>query len=314
MSDMPETPDAPMSTGDEHNMSDPGWRGKLAWAALIFSGLVVVWFAIAAFGSKARVFDPLFAFGTLAVNYGSKLTMAALAFGVVALVIGLIKAPRTKPVILSVFAILIAGSILGRMAMFRELAQYLPPIHDVQTDWSDPVRFSTTLMAAREADGARNPVEDTPIVSDRAAGMWPDAAGRPVAEVQEDAESDPTVTYDTTEAEPPYPNIEPLTAARPASEVYAIALDLVKSEGWTLVTETPATATSGGLIEATAETGAFGFRDDVAIRIRPEGAGKTRVDMRSVSRVGLSDVGANALRIVKFMDALERRTAGPLED
>lgn len=305
--------DAPLN---EKMSNDPGWRGKLAWAALIFSLLVVLWFAVAAFGSKARVFDPLFAFGTLAVGYGANLTMAALALGVIALIVGLIKAPRTKPVILSLFAVLIAGSILGRMAMFRELALYLPPIHDVQTDWSDPVRFSDALMAAREADNAGNPVLDDPEVpnSDGVKARWPDFAGRKVAEVQESSESDPSVTYEDPSTEPPYPNIEPLIAVRPASEVYAIALDLVKSEGWTLVSEQPATATSAGVIEATAETGAFGFRDDVAIRIRPLAGGETRVDMRSVSRVGLSDVGANALRLVKFLDGLERRTAGPLED
>jgi len=312
MSDMS---DAPLDGGGEAG-ADPGWRGKLAWAALIFSGLVLVWFAIAAFGSKFRVFDPLYAFGTLAVDYGSKLTFVALGFGVLALIVGFIRYPRTKPVILSLFALLIAGSILGRFMSFRGLAEYLPPIHDVQTDWNDPVSFSDAVLAAREADNARNAIEADPVIPDSEGvrARWPDYAGKRVAEVQEAAEIDPDREYENPADEPPYPDIAPLMAERPASEVYAIALDLVKSEGWTIISETPATATSAGVIEATAETGAFGFRDDVAIRIRPEDTGTTRVDMRSVSRVGLSDVGANALRVVRFLDNLERRTAGPLED
>ena len=312
MSDMT---DAPLDGGGEAG-ADPGWRGKLAWAALIFSGLVLVWFAIAAFGSKFRVFEPLFAFGTLAVDYGSKLTFAAIGFGVIALVIGLTKYPRTKPVILSLFALLIAGAILGRFMSFKGLAEYLPPIHDVQTDWDDPVTFSDAVLAAREADNARNEILPDPKVPDSEGirARWPNYADKSFAEIQAGAEQDPEAEYGEGEERPAYPPINPLMAERPASEVYAIALDLVKSEGWTIVSQTPATATSTGKIEATAETGAFGFRDDVAIRIRPEGAGETRVDMRSVSRVGLSDVGANALRVVRFLDDLERRTAGPLED
>jgi len=58
-----------------------------------------------------------------------------------------------------------------------------------------------------------------------------------------------------------------------------------------------------GTIEATETTFWFGFKDDVVIRIRPEGAG-SRVDVRSKSRVGKSDLGANAARIRRFAAAL----------
>ncbi len=63
---------------------------------------------------------------------------------------------------------------------------------------------------------------------------------------------------------------------------------------------------SGDHIEATATTLWFGFRDDVVIRLRKEDDG-VRVDMRSASRVGRSDVGTNAARIRLYLDALERR-------
>ncbi|HJR53568.1 MAG TPA: DUF1499 domain-containing protein, partial [Gemmatimonadota bacterium] len=56
-----------------------------------------------------------------------------------------------------------------------------------------------------------------------------------------------------------------------------------------------------GRIEATATTPWFGFKDDVVVRIRPE-AGGSRVDVRSVSRVGRSDVGTNARRIEEYLE------------
>jgi uncharacterized protein (DUF1499 family) len=60
---------------------------------------------------------------------------------------------------------------------------------------------------------------------------------------------------------------------------------------------------SSGRIEATARTRWFGFTDDIVVRIRPEGAG-SRIDVRSASRVGRSDVGANAARIKEYLDRL----------
>jgi uncharacterized protein (DUF1499 family) len=61
---------------------------------------------------------------------------------------------------------------------------------------------------------------------------------------------------------------------------------------------------STGRIEATDTTPWFGFKDDIVVRITPWGSG-TRVDVRSVSRVGRSDVGTNARRIRDFLDALQ---------
>ena len=66
--------------------------------------------------------------------------------------------------------------------------------------------------------------------------------------------------------------------------------------GWALV----AADSAQGRLEATATTRWFGFKDDVVVRVRPDGAG-SRVDVRSVSRVGGSDVGTNAARIRGFV-------------
>ena len=69
--------------------------------------------------------------------------------------------------------------------------------------------------------------------------------------------------------------------------------------GWELVDEEAA----AGRIEATATTFWFGFEDDVVVRIRPADGG-SRVDVRSVSRVGRGDVGANARRIRAYVQHL----------
>ena len=66
--------------------------------------------------------------------------------------------------------------------------------------------------------------------------------------------------------------------------------------GWNIVAKDP----SQGRIEATDTTFWFGFTDDVVIRITPMGSG-ARLELRSVSRVGVSDVGTNAARIRSFV-------------
>jgi len=70
--------------------------------------------------------------------------------------------------------------------------------------------------------------------------------------------------------------------------------------GWTIKAEN----VQAGTIEATAETFWYGFKDDVAIRIQPAEGGGSIVDVRSVSRVGGSDLGANAERVKAYLTRL----------
>src|SRR5262245_23354062 len=63
--------------------------------------------------------------------------------------------------------------------------------------------------------------------------------------------------------------------------------------------------TATGTIEASAQSKLFGFVDDVVIRVRADGGGARRVDMRSKSRDGKGDLGTNAARIRRYIDALE---------
>ena len=77
------------------------------------------------------------------------------------------------------------------------------------------------------------------------------------------------------------------------------ALGIAQTEGWQIVTADK----SKGRIEATDTTRWFGFTDDIVVRLTPWGAG-TRVDVRSVSRIGRSDIGTNARRIRRYLAQL----------
>jgi uncharacterized protein (DUF1499 family) len=148
---------------------------------------------------------------------------------------------------------------------FRRNAQKVPPIHDITTDTDDPPLFVAVL--ARRA-GAPNP---------------PEYAGPEVAAQQKQA----------------YPDLAPIVLPDPPDRAFARAKAAAEALGWEIVAAEPAE----GRLEATATTRWFGFKDDVVVRVRPDPAG-SRLDVRSKSRVGRGDVGANAARIRAFRSAL----------
>jgi uncharacterized protein (DUF1499 family) len=148
-------------------------------------------------------------------------------------------------------------------------ATSVPAIHDITTDTADPPQFRAVADAR---DAAMNTV------------AYP---GNETAAKQEKA----------------YPWIEPLVVARGPDAVFRVAKALVQDRGWTLQAAEPDT----GRIEATAVTFWYGFRDDVAIRIAPTDDGRTRIDVRSASRVGISDLGVNAERVRAVLDDLADR-------
>lgn len=166
--------------------------------------------------------------------------------------------------------LLLLALLLGAAAFvtpFRwlRLARLVPPIHDITTDTADPPAFVSVLPLRL---GAANSAE----------------YGGPEIAAQQRAA---------------YPDLRPLMIGEPPPEAFRRALDAARSMGWQIVKADSA----AGRIEATATTRWFRFKDDVVIRIRPE-AGGSRVDVRSVSRVGRSDVGTNARRIRSYMARL----------
>jgi uncharacterized protein (DUF1499 family) len=96
-----------------------------------------------------------------------------------------------------------------------------------------------------------------------------------------------------------YPDIRPLMLAVPPSIAFSRARDAAEESGWQIV----ASDRAAGRIEAVATTFWFGFKDDVAVRISAVRGG-SRIDVRSVSRVGRGDAGANARRIREYLGQL----------
>jgi uncharacterized protein (DUF1499 family) len=93
-----------------------------------------------------------------------------------------------------------------------------------------------------------------------------------------------------------YPEVKPLIVASPPERVYPKMLAAAEAMGWAIVSSDPA----AGRIEATATVPWWGFKDDIVVVMSPDGSG-TRVDVRSKSRVGKSDLGVNAARIQEYL-------------
>jgi len=147
----------------------------------------------------------------------------------------------------------------------------LPAIHDITTDPIDPPRYEA-LARLRATDGA-NPAAY--------AGLYS-------AEQQQLA----------------YPDIEPVTLDVTVQQAFDATLKLVNRRKWLIIDERPPQPPRMiGKIEAVARTPIMGFREDVVIRVAPDGAG-SRVDIRSSSRYFEHDLGTNAARVAKLIDDL----------
>lgn len=99
-----------------------------------------------------------------------------------------------------------------------------------------------------------------------------------------------------------YPDVAPLMLAAAPEQVFALVKELVRERGWKVLAVDEADLR----IEVTAQSLIFRFTDDIAIGVSVS-HGETRVDMRSRSRVGRSDLGVNAKRIQTFLEDLAQR-------
>lgn len=280
---------------------DAGWRGRFAGFALGLSLFAILWFAVAAIGTKFGLWSWQFGLGKMTISWGPLVLMAALGVSVIAIIIALIKAPRKQALMLALGALLLSGLAFGRVVAFKGQAERLPPIHEVQTDWSNPIQPSEAILAARASTGALNVLEDAPVAPEAVDARWPGMGGRLVSDLQAEAEFDPARHNSVKLA--PYPALDPLVAPAVSYDLaFNAALEAVKARGWTIVTND----IQSGSIEATQASFWFDFKDDVLIRVVSEGEG-SRIDVRSVSRVGLSDLGANAKRVRDLLDEIEVR-------
>ncbi len=158
----------------------------------------------------------------------------------------------------------------------KEAFEGNPFIHEVTTDFENPPAIVAAADLPRKNPPEYRGGDPVPRRED----------GQTVAEAQREA----------------FPDIKPLITSRDMKTAADIALDVVKSMGMEVLAEGPADNMAGGgwRIEAVATSFWFGFKDDFVIRLTPAPGGQTRLDIRSKSRVGGSDLGANAARVREF--------------
>ena len=209
-------------------------------------------------------------FGAWDFGVGFNLLFGGVLLAVIALVLGIaayIRAAlrkRSGDRLSVVVGVVASVVVLAWMGMQYMTAQSVPAIHDISTDRVSPPNF----VAVAELRGpGTNSLRYEEAEAEAQATGYPDLAG---IELRQDV---------------------PATVQQAA----AIAAEL----GWEVVN----TDVEAGIVEATDTTFWFGFKDDVVVRVLPA-AGGSKVDVRSVSRIGQSDLGANAARISAFLERL----------
>lgn len=244
------------------------------------------------------------------VQYGAWTGIAGALAGLIGAVATLIT-QRYRTLVVALIAIALGLAAFIWPYLINQAAHRAPPIHTISTNTDKPPQFvaladlrrktsnglvyggnpggtmAKAELAALEAffdrpAGRSNPNRKTAV---KACQSWgPDC----LAAVQHAW----------------YPDIRPLKAPRTAPDkAYAAALAGARAMGWDIV----AADAANRHIEATATTAWFGFQDDIAIDVGAAQNGGSIIDIRSESRIGLSDLGANARRVLAYLKNLRQR-------
>jgi uncharacterized protein (DUF1499 family) len=197
-------------------------------------------------------------------RYGLYIAVGGVALGL-ATIVPTRPGDRRRGFVAAFLAIVIGGAGAWVPVSWFLWSQQLPVINDISSDVANPPPMVALLPLRR---GAPNP---------------PDYPGAATATLQRAA----------------YPDIVPVVLPVAPAEAFKRADRVAMAMGWDVVARVPAE----GRLEAVATSEWFGFRDDIVVRIRAEGAG-SRIDIRSKSRAGESDLGVNARRIRDFVARL----------
>ena len=254
-----------------------GFINKLTKILAIGSPLV---FILAGLGSKIGIWDWKFGLLTLTQKVGPMLLIVTGVFAFLSMILAAIS-PK-KGFWLGAFAMIVPLFGLGQLAGVKNKVNALPLIHDITTNTQDVPVFTSAILSER---GKVEGVNTVDYAGKLALTKEKDDAGKPVTKL---------VAALQTQA---YPNVRPLILSQPTEATFEQAKAVAKDMGWKIKSED----LNAGLIEATDTSFWYGFKDDIVIRLRSGEGGGTVVDVRSVSRVGMSDMGANAARIQRFL-------------
>ena len=221
-------------------------------------------------GYRSGVVPLRFALLTL-LAWGAYLAIGAAVVSLIGLILTLARPKeRRRGLVLAAATLVIALALIAVPVRFR-MGTPAPPIHDITTDMQDPPQYVAVLPLRADAPNTT------------------EYGGERVAAQQREA----------------YPDLQPAMVNVPPSQAFDRALAAAREMGWEIV----AADANAGRIEATDTTFWFGFKDDVVIRVRPASGG-SRVDVRSLSRVGVGDAGTNAKRIRAFLNGLTQADRG----
>ena len=255
------------------NITTP-WHARLARTLAI---LLPLFLMVAALGTKFDLWG--WQVGLAAFGLGGLILIGSTALVAIVSLILILRARNRIGLISALFALVVA---LGFTALFAPvvLGAGNHPIHDMATDTANPPAFSDEVLAMRSESGA-NPLN---------------AYDTPLGETEQFASAEPPLSNLTTGqiiAEK-YPELEPLAIGDTETDAAVNALQLAMAEmEFSNIRYNP----EAGTVEGVAETFWFGFKDDVVARVSDG-----KIDFRSVSRVGQSDLGANAKRILALRE------------
>jgi len=237
-------------------------------ARLAFLAACVAALIVASAGPLHRYIGLDIEWAITVFRYGFYAAVAAVALGL-ATIVPTRPGDRRRGFVAAFLAVAIGLAGAWMPVTWFLWSQQLPTLNDISTDVANPPAMVALLQLRR---GAPNP---------------PAYPGAPAAVLQRAAYSD----------------IVPVVLPVAPAEAFKRVDRVVTAMGWDVVARAPA----DGRIEAIDTSQWFGFRDDIVVRIRADGTG-SRIDIRSKSRAGESDLGVNARRIRDFIARLRAET------
>ena len=248
-------------------LAERNWAGIAAYVGVGIAILALLTLAVGPLGWRLGWWHYRFAFSWL-MPYAAYGAIAGGVISILALAFGWSHL-GARGIALAAVGIVVGAAVAYMPWQYDRLRSKVPPIHDITTDMDNPPAFVAALKLR-------------PKDANTVAYEGPDVADKQRAA---------------------YPDIAPVKVSLAPNEAFKRALDAANAmPGWTVVDNDPAS----GRIEANETSRWFRFTDDVVIRVSADGAG-SRIDVRSVSRVGRSDFGVNAGRIRAYTAALNAR-------